>query len=75
MFAYLKEVIDSKSTATRNGFALVTATIALSLATVILSIAACFGQDVAIALGTVTVPLGGLGGYAYGKAKDAGANE
>lgn len=39
--------------------------ISLSICTIILSVAACFGQQVDIALATVTAPLAGLAGYGY----------
>lgn len=41
------------------------ATFALALSVVILSVAALFGYEVALALGAVSVPLAGLGGYSY----------
>lgn len=67
--AYLREVIAGGTAASSHRFALVVASVSLGVSTIILSIAACFGQDVALALGAVTVPLGGLGGFVYGKAQ------
>lgn len=67
--AYLKEVIAGGTAASSHRFALVVAVLSLGLSTIILSIAACLGQDTALALGAVTVPLGGLGGFVYGKAQ------
>jgi len=45
--------------------------ISLSVATIILSIAACAGVDVDAALLTVTTPLAGLAGYGYVNGKKA----
>ena len=45
--------------------AMLIATFALALSVVILSVAALFGYEVALALGAVSVPLAGLGGYSY----------
>ena len=45
--------------------AMLIATFALALSVVILSVAALFGYEVALALGAVSVPLDGLGGYSY----------
>lgn len=74
-FTYLRSVISATSTDSRNGFALVIAVHALAISTVVLSFAACLGQDVAVALACVAGPLAGLGGYAYGKAKDSNTSE
>ena len=41
------------------------ATFSLAVAVIVLSAAAYLGHDVALALGAVTVPLAGLGGYSY----------
>jgi len=71
--AYLRSVIDGGSTASSKRFALVVAVITLGLSTIILSIAACMGQDVALALGTVAVPLAGLAGHSYVAGKKAEA--
>ena len=73
--AYLREVIAGGTSASSHRFALVVSVISLGVSTVILSIAACFGQDVALALGAVTVPLGGLGGFVYGKAQSPAVTE
>lgn len=45
--------------------AMLIATFSLALSVVILSVAALFGYEVALALGAVSVPLAGLGGYSY----------
>ena len=63
--SYLREVIADNTNASAKRFALVIATLALGVATVALSIAACLGVDVSVALGTVTVPLSGMAGYSY----------
>lgn len=75
--AYLRSVIDGGSTASSKRFALVVAVITLGLSTIILSVAACLGQDVAVALGTVSVPLAGLAGHSYvaGKRTEAASAE
>lgn len=39
--------------------------VSLSVCAIILSIAACYGQPVDVALATVTAPLAGLAGYGY----------
>lgn len=64
---WLREAIsDSKSgTASAKRLAMLLATVALAIATVVLAAAALLGHDVAVALGAVTVPLAGLGGYSY----------
>lgn len=62
---YLREIIAEGSQASSKRFALVVATLSLGASTVVLSVAACLGQDVALALGAVSVPLAGLGGYSY----------
>lgn len=63
--AYLREVIANGTAASSRRFALVVAVLALGLATVILSIAACLGVEVSAALGVVTVPLAGVAGWSY----------
>lgn len=53
--------------------ALLTATFALALAVTLLALAACFGHNVAAALGATAVPLAGLGGWSYVGGKGAEA--
>lgn len=64
---WLREAIsDGKSgTASAKRLAMLVATFALAIAVVVLAAAAYLGHDVALALGAVTVPLAGLGGYSY----------
>lgn len=45
--------------------------VSLSLCTITLSVAACFGQSVDVALATVTAPLAGMAGYGYVNGKRA----
>ena len=54
--------------------ALLASTFALAASTITLSVAACFGHDVAAGLAAVAVPLAGLGGWSYVGGKDAEAN-
>lgn len=70
-FRYLQAVISNADAASSHRFALVVSVLALGVSTVILSIAACWGQNVDIALGMVSAPLAGLGGFVYGKAQSA----
>lgn len=70
MLAYLRSVIDSGTEASSHRFALVVAVLSLGAGTIGLVVAAICGQDVTAALVAVTVPLAGLAGHAYGKAKD-----
>ncbi len=67
MSNWLREAInDEKSErASSKRVGLLTATFALSLAVVMLSIAQILGHDAALALGAVAVPLAGLNGYSY----------
>ena len=55
--------------------AMLMATFALAVSTILLSIAAMYGRDVAMALGAVSVPLAGLGGYSYVGGKTAEAKK
>ena len=62
----LEAVADSTNNrVSSKRIGLLTATFALALSVLILSIAACLGQDVAMALGAVAVPLAGLNGFSY----------
>ena len=72
-FRYLQAVISNADSASSHRFALVVASISLGLSTVLLSVAACAGQNVDIALGMVSAPLAGLGGFVYGKAQQSNA--
>jgi hypothetical protein len=64
---WLREAIGDGASgrASSKRVAMLCAVFALSVAVVVLSVAAFNGRDVALALGTVTVPLAGLGGYSY----------
>ena len=63
-------VVDSTTKAVSSKrVAMLTATFALALSTIALSIAALMGREVATALAAVSVPLAGLGGYSYVGAK------
>lgn len=68
----LDAVSDSKTKCVSSKrIAMLLATVSLSLATIGLAIAACLGYEVAAALGAVSVPLAGLGGYSYVGGKSA----
>lgn len=54
---------DGQASSKRIGLLL--ATSALSLAVLLLAVAALLGRDVAAALAAVAVPLSGLNGYSY----------
>lgn len=69
MFDYFKRVIDDRSTVGRRGFMVVWATVSMSTAIVLLSVAALFGYDVALALAAVATPLATMVGYSYGVGK------
>lgn len=71
--SYLREVIADNTAASVKRYAMVVASTSLGIATVLLAVAACAGQNVDLALGAVTVPLAGLAGYSYvqGKAVEA----
>lgn len=64
---WLREAINDNESgvASAKRLGLLVATSALSLSVTILAIAACFGHDVAMALGAVAVPLAGMNGYSY----------
>ena len=64
---WLRESIsDGKNgTASSKRIAMLSGAISMSIAVIVLSVAAWFGYDVAAALWAVTVPLAGLGGASY----------
>ena len=69
--SYLREVIARGTAASSKRFSLVTATVTFSIATIILSIAVCFGVEGAyLGLLAVSAPLAGLAGVAYKKKED-----
>ena len=70
---WLREAIsDGKNgTASSKRIAMLSGAISMSIAVIVLSVAAWFGYDVAAALWAVTVPLAGLGGYSYVNGKVA----
>ena len=70
---WLREAInDGKNgTASSKRIAMLAGAISMSIAVIVLSVAAWFGYDVAAALWAVTVPLAGLGGYSYVNGKIA----
>lgn len=71
--SWLTEAITDGTTNTVSAkrVAMLSATFSLSIAVVILAIAACVGVDVAASLGVVSMPLAGLGGYTYVQGKVA----
>jgi hypothetical protein len=64
-----KRVIDGNDTASRRGFTMVWATLALTAATIILAIAALTGLDVEVELLATSGSLAGMAGYSYGVGK------
>lgn len=74
---WLREAINDSATgkASSKRIAMLAGAVSMSLAVVVLSVAAWFGYDVADALWAVTVPLAGLGGASYvgGKAVERAA--
>lgn len=71
MIAYLKLLVSGSDEATVHRFVVVLAAVCLGVSTIALSAAACAGQEVSVALATVTAPLATMAGYAYGKGKQA----
>ena len=68
----LEAINDGKTgTASSKRIAMLSGAISMSIAVIVLSVAAWFGYDVAAALWAVTVPLAGLGGYSYVNGKIA----
>lgn len=70
---WLRESISDGKTgqASSKRIAMLSGAISMSIAVIVLSVAAWFGYDVAAALWAVTVPLAGLGGYSYVNGKIA----
>lgn len=64
---WLREAINDPHThaASSKRIGLLVATVALSTAVVVLSVAALLGYSVAGELGAVALPLAGLNGYSY----------
>ena len=63
---WLKQMLsDTNGTASSKRVALLMATSSLSVATVLLAVAALMGYSVSGELGAVAFPLAGLGGYSY----------
>ena len=63
---WVKDVLSGPSgQASSKRVALLMATLSLSAATVLLSVAAVMGYSVAGELGAVALPLAGLGGWSY----------
>jgi len=70
---WLREAINDSKTkqASSKRVVMLMAGFAMSVAVVILSVAAMFGADVAGALTAVSIPLAGLSGYSYVNGKIA----
>lgn len=72
---WIKEMIsDSAGQVSSKRTAMLLAASSMSIAVILLSVAAMIGRDVAVALGAVSVPLAGLGGYSYVQGKRLGEN-
>jgi hypothetical protein len=72
---WLREAISDGRTdrASAKRIAMLLATLAMSISLVILAAAGYIGNEVAMAMGAVAVPLAGLGGYSYVNGKTAEA--
>lgn len=70
---WLREAITDGQTgkASAKRIAMLTATWALAITTLILGAATLIGYEVAASLGAVALPLAGLGGYSYVGGKTA----
>lgn len=68
---WLREAINDNRTgqASSKRVVMLMAGLAMSCAVIILSVAALFGYEVAMALGAVCVPLAGMSGYSYVRGK------
>ena len=72
---WLREAISDGRTdrASAKRIAMLLATLAMSISLVILAAAGYIGNEVAMAMGAVAVPLAGMGGYSYVNGKTAEA--
>lgn len=70
---WLREALSDGQSgrASSKRVAMLLATLSMSIAEVILAIAALYGRQVDVALAAVSVPLAGLGGYSYVNGKAA----
>lgn len=70
---WIREAINDDKTnkASSKRVVVLMAGLAMSVAVVILSVAALFGFEVAAELGAVCVPLAGMAGYSYVRGKVA----
>ena len=68
---WMREAInDSKTgTASSKRIAMLSGAISMSIAVIVLSVAAWFGYETYLELGAVSVPLAGLAGYNYVRGK------
>lgn len=63
---WLREILSERDNRlSSKRVAMMIATLTLAVSTLILSSAALYGWDVAAALGAVSIPLAGLGGFTY----------
>lgn len=74
---FFKDIVSSKSLsgASSKRFVLVIAGCSLSLSSIVLSVAACFGIDVEMALWAITTPLCAMAGVSYVGKKEVSATE
>lgn len=70
---WLREALSDSQTnrVSSKRLAMLMATLAMSIAEVILAVAALYGRQVDMALLAVSAPLAGLGGYSYVNGKAA----
>lgn len=71
--SWLREAINDGKTgqASSKRVVMLLAGVAMSIAVIVLSVAAVFGHPVAGELGAVSVPLAGMAGYSYVGGKQA----
>lgn len=63
---WLREILsDDESLLSSKRVSMLMATASLSIAEIILAVAALYGNNVDMALAAVSVPLAGIGGYSY----------
>lgn len=66
MFAYLKELINADGgMPSSRRFIMITSSLFMGIGMVVLTVAACFGRDVADAIWAFTIPLSLMAGASY----------
>lgn len=76
---WLREALSDSSSnrISAKRMTMLLATLSMSIAEILLAVAALYGRNVDMALAAVSVPLAGLGGYSYvnGKANELNATK